>query len=72
MYIRKTHITFKKQVYNAFGLRRSVLKTWGIRPLVYYAEAKAAGKELPKAHHEIEDDPLQVGTQLPSRLASRL
>jgi len=33
---------------------------WGVTPLVYYAEAMAIGKPLPKPYENVHDDTEQV------------
>ena len=48
-----------RQLYNAFGLKRSVAKVWSISALVYYAEQKQAGRKLVAMFEE--DDPTQMG-----------
>jgi len=50
-----------RQIYHAFGLKRSVLKVWGVESLVYYAEAMHAGKPLPKPYENVHDDTQQMG-----------
>lgn len=50
-----------RNIYHAFGLQRSVLKVWGVKSLVYYAEAMFAGKPLPKPYENVHDDTQQMG-----------
>lgn len=51
----------ERQTYHTFGLKRSVLKVWGVTSLVYYAEAMHAGKTLPKPYENVHDDTQQMG-----------
>ena len=46
-----------RQVYQAYGLERSRLRSWGPRTLWYYLRKKLAGHELPA----IQGDPHQLG-----------
>lgn len=50
-----------RKLYHYFGLKRSVLKVWGVSSLVYYAEAMVAGRSLPKPYENVHDDPQQMG-----------
>lgn len=51
----------KRELYQAFGLGRSISKVWSTSSLTYYAEQKAAGRQLPQSFQDIEDDPHQMG-----------
>eukprot|EP00095_Tigriopus_kingsejongensis_P006984 maker-scaffold641_size121017-snap-gene-0.19 protein:Tk06984 transcript:maker-scaffold641_size121017-snap-gene-0.19-mRNA-1 annotation:"selenoprotein l" len=50
-----------RKLYRAFGLHRSLAKVFNHDFLSYYGGQLAAGRELPKTLHGIEDDPLQMG-----------
>lgn len=50
-----------RKLYHFFGLKRSVVKVWGVSSLVFYAEALVAGKSLPKPYENVHDDPQQMG-----------
>lgn len=50
-----------RKLYHFFGLKRSVLKVWGVSSLVFYAEAMVAGRSLPKPYENVHDDPQQMG-----------
>ncbi|MCB0164939.1 MAG: redoxin domain-containing protein [Anaerolineae bacterium] len=41
-----------RQAYQAYGLDRSVLRSWGLKNLGYYAKALFQGKQLLDSHGE--------------------
>ena len=47
----------EREVYKAYGLQRSVWRSWSPRTLWYYYKKKKAGVKL----HEIQGDPNQLG-----------
>ncbi|KAK3094020.1 hypothetical protein FSP39_023027 [Pinctada imbricata] len=51
----------KRQLYNLFGLKRSVYKTWSISCMIYYAEKMTQGVPLASPYENIHDDPQQMG-----------
>jgi len=51
----------ERNLYQAVGLHRSVVKVWNISVINYYAQQIASGRELPSAVQGVEDDPLQMG-----------
>jgi len=66
-WIEETHCPFdmvvdeKREIYQAFGLKKLFSKVWGTSCLVYYAEAMLSGRSLPKPYENIHDDPHQMG-----------
>jgi len=50
-----------REIYHAFGLKKSFKKVWGTFSLVYYAEQILSGRSLPKPYENIHDDPHQMG-----------
>ncbi|EDO38121.1 predicted protein [Nematostella vectensis] len=48
-----------RRLYHAFGLKRSVFKSYNITALMFYAEQKRAGRKLTAVFEN--DDPLQMG-----------
>lgn len=48
-----------RQLYALLGMKRSVAKPLGIESMKYYADMKAAGRQLPKPF--ADDDPNQMG-----------
>lgn len=48
-------------LYKYVGLLPSLLKTWSVAGITYYAEQIAQGRPLPKPNAEIKDDPQQMG-----------
>ncbi len=47
----------ERSVYRAYGLERSVLRSWSPKVLWYYLRKKLAGEQL----HDIQGDPHQLG-----------
>jgi len=62
-WLRDTGVSFpllldrERRVYRAYGLRRSVLRTWSPRTAWYYMRRLAAGARLPV----VRGDPYQLG-----------
>lgn len=50
-----------RSLYNRFGVTSSFYKVWSTESLIYYAEQKLAGRQLPQAYEDVEDDPHQMG-----------
>lgn len=54
------HFLFR-DVYRSFGLRSSLSGVWNHEALLYYADEKLAGRELPKADRDAGQDVHQLG-----------
>lgn len=50
-----------RNLYRAFGLNRSLSKTWGIKAMVFYGEKVTQGVSLIKPYENIHDDVEQMG-----------
>lgn len=48
-------------LYKLFDLKKSYYKVWNTDCLSYYGEQLALSRQLPKAYHDVEDDPHQMG-----------
>lgn len=48
----------ERQAYQAYGLEQSVMRSWGVKNLWYYAKAVLQGKRLHDSHGE---DTSQLG-----------
>lgn len=51
----------RRLLYHLNNIRLSFYRVWNTECLTYYAEQVSAGRELPSAYKDVNDDPHQMG-----------